>query len=334
MKRLLIVTDTWHPQLNGIVRVTQELTTRLERRGFEVLLVDSSLFFSVPLPIYPELSVALFPGRQLRRIVDDFKPDYVHIMTEGALGLAARRLCRRRGWRFTTTYHTHLQLYVHVRYHRFLGLVYRLLRWFHGGAERTMVSTLSLKQALEENGFKNLALCPLGVDAERFVRNLAAKGAYPGPVFMYLGRLAPEKSPEEFLKLDLPGTKVVVGDGPSRHHLERRYGDRAMFVGYKRGQELIDALSAADVLVFPSRTETFGLVVLEALACGVPVVAHNVMGPRDIITTGVDGYLTDDLKEGALKALTLERAKCREKSLQFSWERATEAFEQQLALIK
>lgn len=324
-RRILIVSDTWHPKIDGIVRVTDQLVRRLEARGHTTLVVHPGLFFTIPFPVYPELRLALFPTPRLVRMVESFAPDHIHVMTEGPLGLAMRRLCRKRGWKFTTSYHTHLQLYVHVRLQRFLGFVYGLLNWFHKAAERTMVSTQSLAAALEAHNFKNVVLCPMGVDGDVFVRQNGIARDPNQPVFVYLGRIAPEKSVHDFLKLDLPGKKVVIGDGPSRRQLEQQFPD-ATFVGYQQGSQLIETLSGCDVMVFPSRTETFGLVVLEALAMGIPVAAYDVMGPRDTITHGVDGYLSHDLREAALKCLELKGDHCRQKALRYSWEATVDAF--------
>jgi len=324
MKRLVIITDTWHPKLDGIVRTTQQFKTELENRSWEVLVIHPGLFWSAPLPYYSELRVALMPGRKLARLVDNFKPAHVHIMSEGPLGLAARRLFLKRKWQFTTTYHTHLHLYAQVHLRGSSRPVARLLRWFHSAATKTFVSTKGLWSELEAQGFKNLVLCPLAVDTDLFRPIPGAE--HREPIFSYFGRLAPEKSPEDFLALDLPGKKVVIGDGPLRASLEKKYGGNAQFLGYLRGPKLVAALSRSSVVVFTSRTETFGLVVLEALACGVPVAAYDVTGPRDIITNGVDGVLSDDLQSAALKCLTLDRNKCREKALQYSWEKSTEAF--------
>jgi glycosyltransferase involved in cell wall biosynthesis len=216
---------------------------------------------------------------------------------------------------------------VHVRFRNVLGLVYGLLCWFHKEAQKTMVATPGLKTALEAHNFRNLTLWPLGVDGKLFIPNTSPSPPLMSkPVFLYFSRLAPEKNPEEFLRLSLPGTKLVIGDGPDRARLEAKYGTSATFVGYKRGQELVNWLQLSDVLVFPSRTETFGLVVLEALACGIPVAAHDVMGPRDIITHGVDGYLDEDLEKAAHACLNLSREACRAKALQYSWEASAEAF--------
>jgi glycosyltransferase involved in cell wall biosynthesis len=281
----------------------------------------------VPLPWYPELRLAVSPGRRLRRVLIREAPDYVHLATEGLLGWNARVLCRRYGWRFTTSYHTNFQLYAQMRARPLLWPVQRLLRTFHHAATCTMAATPSLKGELEAGGFRNVALWPLGVDTNLFAPKPASQvPTLPKPVFGFIGRLAREKNPEEFLNLDLPGSKLVIGDGPERTRLEARFGGKATFVGYKRGQDLVDWLSSCDVMVFPSRTDTFGLVILEALACAIPVAAHNVMGPRDIIDHGVDGMLAEDLRMAALACLSLDRRKCREKALQYSWEASAAAF--------
>ncbi len=327
MKKILLVTDAWAPQINGVVRVQDAHMNELKARGYSVAVIEPSQFRSVPLPFYPEIRLALFARRRVRRVLREEKPDAVHLMTEGPLGWAARSVCRAQGVPFTTWYHTHLQLYVNVRLRGLLRPINALLRRFHSAAVRTMVSTESLKRELESMGFKNIVIVPLGVDVELFKRDPAPPlPPLPKPVFVYFSRLDPEKSPEEFLKLDLPGTKLVIGDSADRRRLETLYGDKNKFVGFRRGQELVDWLSLADVFVFPSRTETFGLVVVEALACGLPVAAHNVMGPRDSVTEGKDGYLGEDLREAALKCLTLSREACRAKALGYSWERSADAF--------
>jgi glycosyltransferase involved in cell wall biosynthesis len=327
MKTLLLLTDTWHPQINGVVVAIQKMKEILEGKHFTVIIVHPEMFFNFPCPFYPGIRIGVFLVRKLRRIVAAASPDFIHIATEGPLGLAGRLLCKRQGLLYTTAYHTHFQLYVHVRYRRFLGLAYGLLCWFHKEAKRTMVATRGLKNALEAHNFHHLALWPLGVNTSIFIRNTSPSlPALPTPVFTYFSRLAPEKNPEEFLRLSLPGTKLVIGDGPDRARLEGKYGTTAIFLGYKQGQELVDWLSLSDVLVFPSRTETFGLVILEALACGVPVAAHDVMGPRDIVTHGVEGYLSEDLEEAALACLNLSRDACRAKALLYSWEKSADAF--------
>ncbi len=333
MKKIALITDAWYPQVNGVVRVTDTVRSILAARGYEVLVIDPSSFTSVTIPFYREIRLALFPARQLNRILSDFKPDAIHLQSEGPLGFAARRYCRKNKLPFTTWYHTHFHFYLDMRLKGLRRVVMSVARRFHNSSVRTFVSTESLKKELEGQRFTNLAVVPLGVDTELFKRNLAPPvPPMQKPVYVFFSRLAQEKNPEAFLQLQLQGTKLVIGDGPDREELEQKYPD-ATFVGYKKGQELVDYLSSADVMVFPSRTETFGLAALEALACGVPVAAHDVLGPRDIITEGVDGYLSDDLAEAAQKCLTLDREACRTKALKFSWEHSADAFLKNLAPI-
>jgi 1,2-diacylglycerol 3-alpha-glucosyltransferase/glucuronosyltransferase len=332
MKKILLVTDAWAPQVNGVVRVQDAYTDRLKARGYEVAVIYPGLFKTVPMPLYPEIPLALFPRRRIAGLIKEIKPDAIHIMTEGPLGWAARSVCRKQGIPFTTWYHSHFQLYVDVRLRGLLRPIHFMLRRFHSAALRTIVSTESLKRELELKGYRNVVIVPLGVNTELFTRNLnSSLSPLPKPVFVFFSRLAPEKSPEEFLQLELPGTKLVIGDGPDRKKLEKKYGEKNIFVGYKRGQELVDWLSLADVFVFPSRTETFGLVVVEALACGIPVAAHDVMGPRDVIEEGKDGYLSEDLREAAIKCLELSPTDCREKALRYSWDHSVEKFIKQLS---
>ncbi len=331
MKKILFVTDAWAPQVNGVTRVLEAHIRLLTARGYECKVIEPGQFSTMPLPTYPEIRLALFPRRRIKNIIEKFRPDAVHLATEGPLGWATRSVCRQQGIPFTTWYHTQ---YVDMRLCGLLRPILFLLRRFHSTAIRTMVSTTSLKRELESIGYRNVVIVPLGVDVDHFIRNPESPlASLPKPVFLYFSRLAPEKNPEEFLKLDLPGTKLVIGDGPDRAKLEKKYGKKNIFVGYKHGQELVDCLSLADVFVFSSRNETFGLVVLEALACGIPVAAHDIMGPRDIITEGKDGYLSDNLREAALKCLDLSPADCRAKALQYSWKHSADLFIENLAWI-
>ncbi|OIO50710.1 alpha-mannosyltransferase [Candidatus Kaiserbacteria bacterium CG_4_9_14_3_um_filter_50_16] len=335
MKKILLVTDAWAPQINGVTRVLDAHIHALKALGYQIVIIEPGQFRTVSLPMYPEIRLALFARRRVAKMIAEIQPDAIHIVTEGPLGWAARAACLRRGIPFTTWYHTNFQLYVDIRLRGLLRPIYALMRRFHSAAVRTMVSTESLKSELESTGFKHIVIVPLGVNMDLFIRNSAPPlPPLPKPVFVYFGRLAPEKSPEEFLKLKLPGTKLVIGDGPDRTKLKKKYGEGNTFIGYKRGQELVDWLSLSDVFVFPSRTETFGLVVVEALACGLPVAAHDVMGPRDIITQGKDGYLSEDLSEAAVKCLGLSPTDCRKKAEQYSWEHSVEAFFNKLIFIR
>ena len=325
MKKILFVTDAWAPQVNGVVRVLTALIPLLEARGFSVTVIEPGQFRTISLPFYPEIRLALFPRRRIARTLATFQPDAVCVVTEGPLGWAARSVCQKRAIPFVSWYHSHFQLYIDVRFRGLLRPINTLIRRFHSAARATMVSTESLRQGLESDGFRNLLIMPLGVDINLFRRNSSPPvPEFPKPVFVYFSRLAPEKSPEEFLQITLPGTKLVIGDGPLRSKLEKKYGKGHIFVGYKHGQELVDWLSLADVFVFPSRTETFGLVALEALACGIPVAAHDVMGPRDIVTEGKDGYLGDDLAQAAVACLSLSPHDCRDKAERYSWEHSAD----------
>jgi glycosyltransferase involved in cell wall biosynthesis len=332
MKKLLIVTDAWFPQVNGVVTVFDRMAKLLGERGIAVSIAHPELFgWRFPLPLYPEVPLVLFPNSEMRNLFIREKPDYVHIATEWTLGLSARKICLDNSIPFTTSYHTNFPLYAahYFRYGYLLApLASRYMRWFHRAAQTMLVSTPSLQRQLLSEGFRNVHVWPFGIDTVGFTRSTRTPEELRGlskPLFLYFGRVGREKGIEEFLALQLPGTKLVVGDGPVKQQLEHTYKD-AVFVGYRRGQELVDFISAADVFVFPSRTETFGLTVLEALSCGVPVAAHDVLGPRDTITHDVDGYLSEDLREAALKCLELSKDDCRKKALHYSWENSAEVF--------
>ncbi|MFA6548013.1 MAG: glycosyltransferase family 1 protein [Candidatus Magasanikbacteria bacterium] len=329
MKKIVIVTDGWKPQISGVVRSLEKTMEILKKNDFEVILIHPGLFRNFPVFFYPEVRLSVFAKKKIDKIITKEKPDFVHIATEGTLGLAARMVCLHKKIKFTTAYHTHIPLYLKVRTGFLFNSTYAYLRWFHRTTQALMVSTQSLKDELELHGFKKIVLCPLGVDTDFFKRDSGQKNEienYQSPVFVFCGRVAIEKNVKEFLDCDLPGTKLIIGDGPQRKELEKEYGKKAVFVGYQKGEDLVKLLSACDVFVFPSYTDTFGLVVLEALACGVPVAAHNVMGPRDIITHGVDGFVGDDLTSAALACINLSREKCREKALRFSWEESVKSF--------
>lgn len=339
MKRITIVTDAWHPQINGVITTLDNLIARLEERGIVVTIIHPGLFTRhIPLPSYPEIRLALCSVRRMRALLRDSAPDAIHLVTEGTLGMSARKACLREGFAFTSAYHTQFPLYVAARVPFFSTFVsaalYAWLRSFHGAAALTMVPTESIRADLAQRGFRHLSIWAGGVDTDLFKPARCAIDSVTRPCFVYFGRVAPEKNIEEFLKLPLPGSKMVIGDGPARADLERRYGTDIRFVGYKRGQELVDTLACADVAVFPSRTETFGLTIVEALACGIPVAAHDASGSRDIITPEVDGVLDADLGRAALRCLTLSREACREKALQYSWDKVADAFLQNVRPIR
>ncbi len=324
------MTDAWLPQVNGVVRTLGHTIREIEATGHEVTVISPAEFRTIPCPTYPEIRLALFAGRAVSRHLDALEPDAVHVSTEGPLGLAARNWCVRRRRPFTTAYHTQFPEYLRARAPIPLALGYAAVRWFHGRATRTLVTTPSMQRQLETRGFRNLHLWGRGVDTDLFRPRGKDFLDLPRPIWLYFGRVAVEKGIGDFLDLDLPGTKLVVGDGPACEELKRRY-PRTVFAGYRHGEDLAAHISASDVFVFPSRTDTFGLVLLEAMACGVPVAAYPVTGPIDVVRDGVTGVLGDDLRAAALAALQLDPAACRAHALQQSWEASTRQFLNALA---
>ena len=331
-KRLLLITDAWAPQTNGVVTTLTRLQRELAARGTAVDVVHPGRFRTIPCPRYPEVRLALMPGRAVRRRLEERDYDAVHIATEGPLGLAARRWCGRRRVPFTTSFHTQFARYVRSYTGVPERMTYRALRWFHGKAQATLVPTPSMRAELEANGFSNLKLWTRGVDAALFRPAGRIHLDQKRPIFLYVGRVAREKNIEAFLELDLPGSKVVVGDGPMRAALEQRY-PQVSFLGYRRGEALVKCYASADVFVFPSKTDTFGIVLIEALACGVPVAAYPVTGPVDIVEPGVTGVLSHDLRSAALGALALDRDVCSQAGHAFTWDRCAEIFLETLAPI-
>jgi glycosyltransferase involved in cell wall biosynthesis len=334
--KILIVTDAWAPQVNGVVRTLEMLGRQLAGMGHQVRYVTAENHTTLPLPTYPEIRLALFPRQTILDAIDNFAPDAIHIATEGTMGLSARTICLERGLRFTTSFHTRFPDYVHARF-PFIpeNAVYGALRTFHAAASATMVSTLSLKRELEAHGFANLVLWTRGVDLDQFrptaKENVCDLGIHASrPVFLYVGRVAVEKNVEAFLALDLPGTKLVVGEGPQRGELEARF-PTARFLGQRTGEELAAIYASSDVFVFPSRTDTFGLVLLEALACGTPVAAYPVQGPLDVLCDSPIAVLDEDLRSACLQALMIRRDACRAFALIRSWSASTEQFLANLA---
>ncbi len=328
--RIAIVTDAWTPQVNGVVQTLSKTRDELVRMGHEVLMVTPEGRWTVPMPTYPEIRLCLFAGRGVRRDLDRFAPHCVHIATEGPLGLAARRYCLRNRQPFTTAYHTQFPEYVRARFPIPIAWTVRLLRWFHGKAVRTMVPTKAVAAKLEARGFRNLEIWSRGVDTALFRPDDPFDYALPKPIWVYLGRVAVEKNIEAFLDLELPGSKVVIGDGPDRERLAFDHPD-CLFSGYRFGPELARYLAGGDVFVFPSRTDTFGLVMLEAMACGLPVAALPVDGPIDVVRQGETGVLDDDLGAACRAALNLDRDACRRYAETRSWRRSTGQFESYLA---
>lgn len=330
--RIVIATDAWRPQVNGVVRTLETTIRHLREAGHEVKAITPEEFTSIPCPTYPEIRLSLFPGRKIGRIVDDFGPDAMHIATEGPIGLAAWNLCRRRRWPFTTAFHTRFPEYIHARIRLPLAISYAAVRRFHSAATRTMVATASLKTDLEARGFRNLVTWGRGVDIGLFRPQAARVLDGPRPIYLYVGRVAVEKNIQDFLDLELDGAKVVVGDGPQLKKLSREYPD-VSFVGAKHGEDLAAHYAAADVFVFPSRTDTFGLVLLEALASGLPVAAYPVTGPKDVIGTAPVGCLDEDLGRAARNALKIDPQACRAFAVERSWQVSVAQFQSNLAHI-
>jgi glycosyltransferase involved in cell wall biosynthesis len=315
---VLIATDAWHPQMNGVVRTLGSLAEAARGLGVSIEFLTPDGFPSVALPTYQGLRLALPNRREIARRIESAKPDAIHVATEGPIGFAVRAYCGRQRRPFTTSYMTRFPEYISARAPIPESWTYEVLRRFHSPAAVTMVSTMSLMTELRSRGFENLRMWTRGVDTDLFAPHRALPLDLPRPIFLTAGRVAVEKNLEAFLSLDLPGSKVVVGDGPQEAELIRRFPE-ATFLGLRKGAELAGILAAADVFVFPSRTDTFGLVQLEALACGVPVAAFPVMGPKDVIGDDPVGALDEDLRAACLRALKLSREACREFALTRSW---------------
>lgn len=323
--KILLVTDAWQPQVNGVVRTLRETIRQLAIFGHRTEVISPEGFCCLPCPTYPEIPLAVLPGRAVARRIDAALSDAVHIVTEGPLGAAARRHCLKQGIPFTSAYHTAFPEYLEARLPGTLGLGYFFLRRFHAPARSVMVPTDTIRQRLAERRFANLKLWSRGVDAELFrPRRKDFLGA-KRPIHLYAGRIAVEKNIEAFLKLDLPGTKYVVGAGPMLPKLKARYPD-AVYTGYVDDETLAAFYAAADLFVFPSRSETFGLVLLEAIASGLPVAAYPVTGPLDILAGSGAAGLDDDLAQAVEKARQIAPEQCRTHALRYSWTDATEQF--------
>ncbi len=325
MTRILIVTDAWHPQINGVVRSLDRTAGELRQMGVDVDFLTPLEFKTIPCPSYPEIRLSLtWPSRVRRRIADS-GADFVHIATEGPLGMLARKAVLAAGRSYTTSYHTRFPEYVSARVPVPESWSYVMLRRFHNAGSGCMVATASLEQDLAARGFTNLLRWSRGVDHTIFKPRDVAVYDLPRPIFVNVGRVSVEKNIKAFLDLDLPGTKVVVGGGPQLDALRRAYPD-VHFTGPKVGDDLAAHYAAADVFVFPSLTDTFGNVMLEALACGVPVAAYPVMGPLDVVGDSGAGVLDQDLGKAAVAALDIDRAHCREVALRYTWRNSAQQF--------
>ncbi|AOB33061.1 alpha-mannosyltransferase [Bordetella sp. H567] len=317
---IALVTDAWHPQVNGVVRTWTTMLKILAGWGHEVIVISPEGSRTVPAPSEPDLRLCIQPAKQLKRLLGDVVPDALHIATEGPLGLAARRMALRRGWRFTTSFHTMFPDYLQARMGIPAWLPWRYMQWFHKPSQRVLVPTPTVRDTVARHGLKNLQVWSRGVDAERFQPGARdAFGDLPRPVFLSVGRVAREKNLDAFLSLDLPGSKVVVGGGPDEERLRRKYPN-VRFTGMQADDVLPRYYAAADVFVFPSLTDTFGLVMLEALACGTPVATFRTDAPMAVLEDGVTGCLRDDLRQACLQAHSLDRDVVRQHALTRTWD--------------
>jgi glycosyltransferase involved in cell wall biosynthesis len=332
--RIAIVTNAWFPQVNGVVRTLNAVAGELVKFGHEVNIVSPEGRRSMPMPFYPEIPLAFVTSRRLGRELTAIVPEAIYVATEGPLGWAARNWCARRKIPFSSGFHTRFADYLELRL-PFPGLValsWSILRKFHAPSRNVLVPTRSIAEDLEGRGFANIKTWTRGVDHSLFRPYTRNALDLPRPILLYVGRLAPEKNIEAFLSLDLPGTKLVIGDGPHRAELGRRFPD-AVFFGYRFGEELARMIASADVFIFPSLTDTFGLVMLEAMACGTPIAAFDVPSPIDVVEEGVTGALDKHLKLAVLRALELDRDKVQEGSRRFTWERTAQIFVESLVPI-
>jgi glycosyltransferase involved in cell wall biosynthesis len=330
--RILVATDAWHPQVNGVVRTLTMMAEAAKGFGVDVSFVTPLSFRTFAMPSYPDLQVALPYPAKIARLIADIRPDSIHIATEGPIGLMVRRYCGRHGLPFTTSFHTRFPEYISARLPIPESWIWAALRWFHNASQAVMAATPALAGELRGRGFRNVVLWPRGVDTNHFHPRAVDLGL-PRPVFLCVGRVAVEKNLEAFLALDLPGTKLIVGDGPALTALAARY-PRAVFWGARQGEALAEAYAGADVFVFPSRTDTFGLVLLEALASGLPVAAFPVTGPRDVIGAAPVGVLNEDLRAACLSALTISPQACLAFAGKHSWEASARAFVENIRNVR
>jgi glycosyltransferase involved in cell wall biosynthesis len=335
--RIALASDAWHPQVNGVVRSLSTTVEGLRQLGHDVDVIEPSRFWTVPCPTYPEIRLSLACARKVRRMLDEAQPDSIHIATEGPIGWAARSWCIRNKRHYTTAFHTRFPDYVSIRTGIPVGWIWKVMRRFHGPAERTFTATTSLADELRSRGLERTHLWPRGVDLNQFNPDVPphpAMANLPRPILLNVGRVAPEKNIEAFLDLDVEGSKVVVGGGPALDRMKAAYPD-VLFLGPKAGAELASTYTAADVFVFPSRTDTFGLVNIEALACGLPVAAYPVPGPADILGEDEQGIhggakrigaLDEDLGKAVVRALSAERRAAAVEATHYSWDRCTGLF--------
>lgn len=321
--KILFVSDAWEPQVNGVVRTLKMTRRELALKGHQTELISPLDFRSIPCPTYPEISLALASMRAMERLIEHHAPDCLHIVTEGPLGWLARRIALCRKWPFTTAFHSRFPEYIHARFRIPVNWTYALLRRFHNAAHFTLAPTPAIVADLKARGFHGARLWTRGVDFGLFDHRGPRLETDKRPIFLYVGRIAIEKQVDAFLRLNLPGEKWVAGEGPARRQLQAKYPE-ARWINVLDGPDLARLYRSADVMVFPSVTDTFGLVMLESMACGTPIAAFPVAGPIDVIGSSGGGIMHDDLRQACLQALELPRHKVRERAEQFSWANATD----------
>lgn len=334
--KIMIVTDAWEPQVNGVVTTLQNTTRVLKAQGHEVYVAHPGLFFGIPCPGYPEIRLSLLAGPYLKTLLETWNPDKIHIATEGPLGLAMRKILRQRGERWSSSFHTKFAEYVEARVGFGSKLAWAWLKRTYRDDSFILVTTESMKEELASQGFdaKKLVVWGRGVDSNIFKPTIGWLNFYPGadlprPLYMNVGRVSVEKNLEAFYKLDMPGTKIQVGDGPMLETYKAKYPD-VLFVGARKGEDLAQCYTNADVMVFPSKSDTFGLVMIEAMRCGCPVAAYPVTGPKDIVLNGKNGYMNEDLAMAVNLCSLIPRGDVLKYSEQFTWENATAKFVQTL----
>lgn len=325
---ICIVTDAWLPQINGVVTTLVNLKEQLERDEYEVFVIEPSMFKSFSLPGYNEIKIC-YEFRQIRKLLKFYNPQHIHIATEGPLGLAARMYCKHNKIKFTTSFHTKFAEFIKARIPIFpLGLGYSYLKWFHSASSRVLVTTNCMKEELEARGFKDMVIWTRGVNRTVFKPSNRKRD---GLTLLYVGRVSHEKNIEEFCKLNPLDfnfnemSLIVVGDGPVRKELERKYPN-VEFVGAKTGEELGQFYRDADVFVFPSLNDTFGVVLIESLASGTPIATYPVTGPKSVVKEGINGSMNEDLSEAVKKCIDLDRKIVYNTSLEYTWERCKDIF--------
>lgn len=324
MKVIAIVTDSWHPEMNGVIVTIEKIKEGIEKLGeYEVQVISPNDFSSIKCPTYKDIRLSLFPKDRMKKLLS--KVDAVHLATEGPLGWAARNVCKKKGWAFSSAFHTKLPEYIHEIFPPIPpDFWYKWVARFHKRSSGVLVPVHSVKKELKRHGIKHAKVWSRGVDVDLFHPRKVEMG-HERPVHLYVGRIAMHKNLDAFLELDLPGSKVLVGHGPDREALERRFPD-AQFVGRHEGEKLAEYYASADVFVFPSLTETYGIVQLEAMASGVPVAAFPVPGPIDVIENGVNGWVDKDLNKAIRKALKVSSESCRAFALKHSWKNCADQF--------